>query len=264
MNEIFSHKRFLVADAQELLRQLVRDAVRGLPGAEVIVVGDGLQAVKTLSSTPVHAIICDPELPPFGGLDVLRAIRCGLTKAEPGLPALMIGASFDQNTVSDAAQLQIQGLAQKPISLEALIKRLRAALTKKIDLSAVSVDKNALIRRLSEAREEAKAQIERAREQARLIEQKAASAAAHAHAHAASGGAVPSRAGTGDLGPTVMRQIERLRTGDQLGGDVRLNDGSVVLKAGTILTERNVSRLMMLHDKGELNMVLIVRPNADA
>ena len=117
------HVRVLVVDDEPQLRRALERALK-LEGYEVELAGDGEQALGSVASTPLDAIVLDVLMPKRDGLEVCRELRARGDRT----PILML-------TARDAVQDRVDGLdagaddyVVKPFALEELLARLRALL----------------------------------------------------------------------------------------------------------------------------------------
>ena len=119
--------RVLVVEDEEHVRKTVGLALKQ-GGYEVLEATDGEQAIKTRQSyplgLPVHAIICDLNLPKVHGNEVIAYIRAKL----PAVPIIVLTGEPD---VQGAAQLFKQGVVDyliKPAQAQTLLDAVRRAI----------------------------------------------------------------------------------------------------------------------------------------
>jgi two-component system, OmpR family, response regulator MprA len=115
--------RVLVVDDEPQLRRALERALK-LEGYEVELAEDGQQALGSIGTTPMDAIVLDVLMPKRSGLEVARELRARGDRT----PILML-------TARDAVQDRVDGLdagaddyVVKPFALEELLARLRALL----------------------------------------------------------------------------------------------------------------------------------------
>ena len=77
--------RILVADDEELIRHLLAEILTG-EGYDVVLAGDGEEAIKLLSSGAFDLIITDSNMPGVGGLEVVAAAK----RIDPSCPVIVI------------------------------------------------------------------------------------------------------------------------------------------------------------------------------
>jgi two-component system response regulator MprA len=115
--------RILVVDDEPAVRQAVERALR-LEGYDVLLAGDGRDALVALEQRPPDAVVLDVLMPLVDGLDLCRRMRGGGDRT----PVLML-------TARDAVDDRVAGLDAgaddylvKPFALEELLARIRALL----------------------------------------------------------------------------------------------------------------------------------------
>jgi len=119
--------RVLVVDDEEHVRKTVGLALTQ-GGYEVLEAADGEQAMDTIQSYPtgfpVHAVICDIDLPKVNGKDLIAFIRSKL----PSVPVIVLTGYPD---VQSAASLFKQGVVDyliKPSQAQTLLDAVRRAI----------------------------------------------------------------------------------------------------------------------------------------
>jgi two-component system response regulator MprA len=115
--------RILVVDDEPAVREAVERALR-LEGHDVLLAGDGVEALETLDSRPPDAVVLDVLMPRVDGLELCRRLRGRGDRT----PVLML-------TARDAVSDRVEGLDAgaddylvKPFALEELLARVRALL----------------------------------------------------------------------------------------------------------------------------------------
>jgi two-component system response regulator MprA len=115
--------RILVVDDEPAVREAVERALR-LEGHDVLLAGDGVEALESLDSRPPDAVVLDVLMPRVDGLELCRRLRGRGDRT----PVLML-------TARDAVSDRVEGLDAgaddylvKPFALEELLARLRALL----------------------------------------------------------------------------------------------------------------------------------------
>jgi DNA-binding response OmpR family regulator len=93
-------------------------------GHEVLVVGDGYNALSCAGHQRVDLLVLDLGLPGMDGLDVCRRLR----KARPDLPVLMLTARTDEVDFVVGLDAGADDYVAKPFRLAELLARVRALL----------------------------------------------------------------------------------------------------------------------------------------
>jgi DNA-binding NtrC family response regulator len=116
-------KRVLVVDDHAELRAALRDMLLH-EGYEVEEAADGAEALDLLAEREFGAAIVDMRMPRVDGLTVLEEIR------ERGIrcPTVLVAAMADAESRRRADELGAFAFHQKPFTLDALLRDLRAAL----------------------------------------------------------------------------------------------------------------------------------------
>src|SRR4051812_38140269 len=120
--------------------------LRRIGFGEVLVADNGDIAVDILNTRKVTIVLSDFRMPGMHGLQLLKTIRVGETKAPRNLPFAMLTSYADRNLVGLAIVLDINSFLAKPASPDALAKRLMHCLQNLVEplpvetYAAVSVD----------------------------------------------------------------------------------------------------------------------------
>ncbi|HAT36127.1 MAG TPA: hypothetical protein DCS82_10445 [Rhodospirillaceae bacterium] len=143
----------LVVDDQEYIRHIVRQFLRTVTNGVVLEAGDGAEAMAFLEpyhgqielnwrneeysqfgegGKKIDCIVTDFKMAPMNGLEMLQKIRSGNSAADPDLPVIMLTGFNDQNVIGAALELDVTAFIVKPVSQSALHTRLYRALSKKI------------------------------------------------------------------------------------------------------------------------------------
>ena len=116
----------LVVDYQWPMRQAVTAALNDMGFMEVIQESNGLDAMRTLRSTPVAAVISDWTMPGMSGLGLLRWIRSEANHA--GLPFILISAESDRERVRMATEAGVSEYLVKPYTVQDLANKIKRVL----------------------------------------------------------------------------------------------------------------------------------------
>lgn len=119
-------KSILIVDDEREITRLVRRVLQGLGYPNVEEVTDAPTAFKLLKERSYDLVICDWNMAPMSGLQLLRRIRADEDLA--ALPFVMIsGAAFEDRIVS-ARDEKVDYFIAKPFSTETLRRSLTIAL----------------------------------------------------------------------------------------------------------------------------------------
>src|SRR4051812_31764697 len=116
-----SKTSFLVADDKSFFRDMIQTALTKAGAREVKHATTIETAVEQLNRAAVGAVVCDWEMAPVGGLELLRMIRCrSLSNVSPRTPVIILTSRADAAAVKSAMALDVNGFAVAPLSLEKL------------------------------------------------------------------------------------------------------------------------------------------------
>ncbi|HVS09796.1 MAG TPA: ATP-binding protein [Planctomycetota bacterium] len=117
------HERILLAEDEELAREMIADALRGA-GYRVLVAASGTEALEIGCREPVDLLLTDAVLPGMGG----RELAERLSAARPDVCVLYM-SGYTENAIVHHGVLD-PGIAfvQKPVSLQVLLGKVREVL----------------------------------------------------------------------------------------------------------------------------------------
>uniref|UniRef100_A0A8W7PR16 Response regulatory domain-containing protein n=1 Tax=Anopheles coluzzii TaxID=1518534 RepID=A0A8W7PR16_ANOCL len=103
--------KILVVDDQSLVRTLVSQSLQsmGIRAENISQAPDGSTAMRTLDMRMVDLVLCDVEMKPMNGLDLLKELRCGHTMNASNLPFIILSGHADRGNVTVAVQLHADG-----------------------------------------------------------------------------------------------------------------------------------------------------------
>ena len=117
-------KRILVVDDEPPIQRILRRSLL-VNGYEVLVAGDGKQAIDIAAHQPLDLMLLDLCLPgELDGLDVCRYVRSSI----PKLPIIVLSALTEEKQKVRALDLGADDYLTKPFSNEELQARVRACL----------------------------------------------------------------------------------------------------------------------------------------
>ena len=124
---------FLVVDSKAHFRDMVQTALLGAGAKSVKHATSVEKAIESLTryGQEITCVVCDWEIAPVGGLELLRMIRCRtLPKTSPRTAVVLLTTRADSQVVKAAMALDVNGIAIAPLSLEKLVKTVALALTR--------------------------------------------------------------------------------------------------------------------------------------
>lgn len=94
-----------------------------------------VERAVSLLNQPAHdiaCVICDWEMSPIGGLELLRMIRCGaIANASPLTSVIILTTRADSAAVNAAMELDVNGFAVAPLSVDKFLKTVALALKRR-------------------------------------------------------------------------------------------------------------------------------------
>lgn len=126
----FSKTSFLVVDDKPFFREMVHAALRGRTRTlrDATSVDRALEMLRH-HGTDINCIISDWDMRPLGGLDLLRMVRSRMiATASPRTSYVILTARADTSAVKCAIDLDVNGFAVAPLSIEKLIKIIGTAM----------------------------------------------------------------------------------------------------------------------------------------
>ena len=134
-----SRTMFLVVDDKPYFRDIAHNALNRGRAKDVKYATSVDQARDVLKRFGQHigVIVCDWDMTPVGGLELLRMIRAGKLPRTPRDTCVVIFTSEpNAAAVKAAMQLDVNGFAVAPLSLEKLIKTIGHAMQRPVKLRA--------------------------------------------------------------------------------------------------------------------------------
>lgn len=117
----------VVDDEPDILESLSDVFALHLPGVKILTAGTGAKALEILATEKVGLIVSDYKMPGMDGLEFLTKAR----QVAPEAPRILITAYPELNVAVRAInEAQIQNFLTKPITPQALLEAVNAALLK--------------------------------------------------------------------------------------------------------------------------------------
>jgi two-component system chemotaxis response regulator CheY len=126
----FSKTSFLVVDDKPFFRDMVHAALRGRTRAlrDAYSIDKAVEVMRHYGAE-INCIISDWDMTPLGGLDLLRMVRARLiAQVSPRATYVILTARADTAAVKCAIDLDVNGFAVAPLSIEKLVKTIGTAL----------------------------------------------------------------------------------------------------------------------------------------
>lgn len=133
--------RILVVDDDPILQRTLRINLRAR-GHEVLLAGNGRQAVSTFLAEAPELVVLDLGLPDLDGVEVLRQLR-----VHSSVPVIVLSARQQADDKVEALDEGADDYVSKPFSMDELMARVRVALrrgTSEVD-APDTLDSNGLV-----------------------------------------------------------------------------------------------------------------------
>jgi signal transduction histidine kinase len=114
-------RSILIADDSRVIRNRLVSILESLPGVEMRVAVDGLEALALAKERKPDLLICDNEMPGLNGIQLLRVLRGIWSRLE--LPILMLTANSATETKVQAFQHGANDYVTKPVEPAELCAR---------------------------------------------------------------------------------------------------------------------------------------------
>ena len=107
-------RRVLVVDDSTTVCRMVELLLRQCGFEQIEAVQDGKTALDRLAASPFEIIICDWEMEPITGLEVLHQVR--RQQKTRGIPFILMSAKKEPNWIAEAMQAGADCLLAKPFN----------------------------------------------------------------------------------------------------------------------------------------------------
>ncbi len=118
--------RVLIVEDSPTMRQLLRFALRRLPGVEVVEASDGMDGLRKVTSDCFDLALVDINMPVMDGLKLISLIRSEERLA--GMPIAVITTEGAQEDRERAIALGANEYLTKPIQAQSVLKVARSLL----------------------------------------------------------------------------------------------------------------------------------------
>ena len=131
-------KRILVVEDHAHTAALMREALLAAGAVEVVVAGDGRQALSLLTILRPDVLVTDMVMPVSGGLELISAVRQAALEPnpevpDPTIPIVLVSAFGSRNAVRTAQAAGIDTFVIKPFSLGSLLRRVDRAANRMVE-----------------------------------------------------------------------------------------------------------------------------------
>lgn len=133
----YSSKRFLIVDDETFMLGLIDRMLKQCNAGMIVKASDGGAALRSIKDnfTQVDVIIADFNMKPVNGLQLLQGIRMGVNPRIPReQPFIMLTGHGDTDVVKAAIALDVNGYVVKPVSFEKLVHTIDKVLKRPSDV----------------------------------------------------------------------------------------------------------------------------------
>lgn len=127
----FQDLKVLVCDDSRHIRALIRMFLQGFGVTQLIEAADADQAFDLCVEEDPELIITDWNMPPTDGMELVERIRRGGEAPDPFVPIIMLTGYTELYRVKQARDSGVSAFLAKPVSAQALYKRLCAVVDDK-------------------------------------------------------------------------------------------------------------------------------------
>jgi len=114
LNHKFHEKKILIADDEELIREVFRDQLE-LLGAEVTLVGNGQEAFQALQLRPFDVLLSDIRMPDGDRFNHVKDI---FTSRRSPRPIIFLCSGYSDVEFEEAKQYGVAEIFSKPFNLK--------------------------------------------------------------------------------------------------------------------------------------------------
>ena len=105
-----------------MMRRIVANVLARLGHTDVVLAGNGREAMKRIEAEEIDFVITDWFMPEMSGLEFLRKIR--ENESTRDVPIVIITANASSDDVAQAVRLRVNGYVLKPFTAELLKERI--------------------------------------------------------------------------------------------------------------------------------------------
>lgn len=245
-----SKTTFLVVDDKAFYRDMAHTALTRAKAKNIehaVDVEKAEQIIKRLGRR-IGCVICDWDMAPAGGLNLLQMIRSGkLVRLPPDTPFVILTGQPNSSAIKAAMVMDVTGVAIAPLSLEKLVKIIASAIAREWTLKSKEHYAAVQLIQSTKTAPPPGSQPKSTQPRAGILKTGATTSPSGAHGtptnapHCSSHSArVPDEP---ELVMVRMSNLARVGPGDIIARDLKDKDGRMLVSVGTELTASLIERL---------------------
>ena len=120
---------FLITDDSSTTRAIIKRTITlsGVPVAQVLEAGDGIQALEKLRAEKIDMIFLDLNMPKMSGLELINELRGDATLSR--VPICVVSSEATESRQAQLSELGVQGYVKKPFTPEQIRGVIQSILT---------------------------------------------------------------------------------------------------------------------------------------
>ena len=115
--------KVLVVDNSASMRRAIRGIFSQIGFKNIILAGDGSEALGKLGKEKAGLIVSDWDMPKMNGLELLKAVR--KDEGLKDIPFIMITAEVGKENVLEAVKAGVSGYITRPFTLETVSRKVK-------------------------------------------------------------------------------------------------------------------------------------------
>ena len=114
----------LIADPDNRIAEVVRRVLQGFGFYNIVLVKDGQAAIERMKNEQIDLLICEWDMEPVGGLELIQFIRKDPKSPSNDLPIIMLTGQTEMYHVTEARDSGVTEYLAKPFTAKTLSHRL--------------------------------------------------------------------------------------------------------------------------------------------
>jgi CheY-like chemotaxis protein len=129
--------RILLVEDEPFVRRITTDVLHSVGFDEVFEAESGSEAISFLNENEIDLLITDIQMQNVNGLELMRQIRAGETKADKGLRIIAYTSFSFSEVLTSCLLLDVNGFLVKPVTPANAKEKIRLAMTEKLTLRSL-------------------------------------------------------------------------------------------------------------------------------